>query len=149
MTDKELIKQDKEPKCIYNRTLEERKKFCKYCSAACSVRIEEEPASEDLEEEIQRAYYDKSLYDADNLDRQDFNNIARHFAEWQKHQMKETLQTEYEKGRFDMREEIMKDAIECVVEDWCGDSPEITIPLNPQDFKTGDKVKIIVIKSEQ
>lgn len=63
--------------------------------------------------------------------------------------MKETLQTEYEKGRFDMREELMEDAIECVVEDWCGDSPEITIPLNPQDFNTSDKVKIIIVETEQ
>lgn len=87
MTDKELIKQEieyrlssgkysinskqalediivfidsipEEPKCIYNKTLEERKKFCKYCSAACVVRIEEEPVSEDLEEAAE-AFYDK------------------------------------------------------------------------------------------
>ena len=47
-----------------------------------------------------------------------------------------------------IREEMMKNAVECVVEDWCGDSPEITIPLNPQDFKTNDKVKIIIVKTE-
>jgi len=42
-----------EPKCIYNRTLEERKESCKYCSAACDVWIKKEPTSttnEDLEE---------------------------------------------------------------------------------------------------
>lgn len=68
---------------------------------------------------------------------------------WQKNQMKEALQIEYEKGRFDMREEMMKDAVECIVEDWCGDSPEITIPLNSQDFKNGDRVKTIILKTEQ
>ena len=62
---------------------------------------------------------------------------------------KEALQTEYEKGRFDMQQEMMKDAVECIVEDWCGDSPEITIPLKPQDFKAGNKVKIIICKTEQ
>ena len=35
----------------------------------------------------------------------------REAAEWQKQQMKEVLQTEYEKGRFDMREEMMKNAV--------------------------------------
>lgn len=35
-----------EPKCIYNHSLEERQRFCKYCSAACQVRIKEEPVSE-------------------------------------------------------------------------------------------------------
>jgi hypothetical protein len=48
-----------------------------------------------------------------------------------------------------MREEMLKDAIDSIVEDWCGDYPEITIPLNPQDFKTGDRVKIIICKPEQ
>ena len=52
-------------------------------------------------------------------------------------------------GMNKMKEEMMKNAVECVVEDWCGDSPEITIPLNPQDFKMGDKVKIIIVKEEQ
>ena len=33
-------------------------------------------------------------------------------AEWQKQQMNETLQTEYEKGRYDMQQEMMKDAVE-------------------------------------
>ena len=36
-------------------------------------------------------------------------------AEWQKQQMKEALQTEYEKGRFDMREEMMKDTVETTI----------------------------------
>lgn len=34
--------------CIYNKTLEERIKYCKYCSAACEGRVKE-PISEDLE----------------------------------------------------------------------------------------------------
>jgi len=40
----------KEPKCIYNKTLDERKKFCKYCSAFCTIGFKEEPVSEGLEE---------------------------------------------------------------------------------------------------
>lgn len=32
-----------EPECIYNHSLEERQRFCKYCSAACQVRVKDEP----------------------------------------------------------------------------------------------------------
>lgn len=35
--------------CIYNRTLEERVKCCKYCSAACEGRVKQ-PVSEELQE---------------------------------------------------------------------------------------------------
>lgn len=32
-------KREKESACIYNRSIEERKRCCKYCSAACQARI--------------------------------------------------------------------------------------------------------------
>ena len=51
-----------EPKCIYNRTLDERKKFCKYCSAACDVRIEEESASKDWKNTILNTNDIKIMY---------------------------------------------------------------------------------------
>lgn len=112
-----------EPKCIYNRTLEEREKFCKYCSAACDVRIEEELANKDLEEACDD-YYDETWDEHGGIamvvnnchdiwfPSQATNDFFKAGAEWQKQQMKEILQTEYEKGRFDMREEMMKDAVE-------------------------------------
>jgi hypothetical protein len=65
-------------------------------------------------------------------------------CEWQKHQMKETLQTEYEKGRFDMREEMMKDVVDG--EYWDG---SIYLDNRPTEYKDGDKVKIIIVKEEQ
>jgi hypothetical protein len=79
-------------------------------------------------------------------------------CEWQKHQMKETLQTEYEKGRFDMREEMMKDAVEGEVVYKIGSS--IIAPTDIRykvmsdrvyipNVKLGDKVKIIIVKEEQ
>ena len=107
--------------------------------------LDKEPASEDLdflvislEETIGTSPHSREV----------IKEYLQKAAEWQKEQMEDALQTEYEKGRFDMREEMMKDAVESIVEDWCGDSPEITIPLNPQDFKTGDKVKIIIVKED-
>lgn len=79
-------------------------------------------------------------------------------AKWQKQQMKETLQTEYEKGRFDMREEMMKNAVEGEVVYQIGSS--IIAPTDIRykvmsdrvyipNVKLGDKVKIIICKTEQ
>ena len=60
-------------------------------------------------------------------------------ANWRENQMKRTLQTEYEKGRFDMREEMMKDAIDGKITlDLDGN-----ISLDCSDvLYVGDKVKI-------
>lgn len=88
-------------------------------------------------------------------------DIARHFAEWQKDKMKETLQTEYEKGRFDMREEMMKntvletevlmdcdgDGIETPYEEWLT-LEDTEIPCVPDSFKDGDIVKVVLIKED-
>lgn len=76
-------------------------------------------------------------------------------AEWQKQKMKEALQTEYEKGRFDMREDMMKDAVETtIVNDWqYGKDPDhAIIPAIHQRIEgcgVGDKVKIIIVKTER
>lgn len=112
--------------------------------------LPEKPTSEDLEEA------------ASKYVREDFHERSRADfkagAEWQKQQMKEALQTEYEKGRFDMREEMMKDAVEGEVVYKIGNaeiaptdvrykvmSDGVYIP----NVKLGDKVKIIICKTEQ
>lgn len=82
--------------------------------------------------------------------------LARHFAEWQKYQMKEVLQTEYEKGRFDMREEMMKDALDCSIiihpnDRFANYSISAYIPpLHKAStyISNGDKVKIIIVKED-
>ena len=49
-----------------------------------------------------------------------------------------------------MKEYLMNEAVEGVVENWNPEShPEITIPLNPEEFTVGDKVKLIVIKEDE
>lgn len=138
-----------EPKCIYNRTLEERKESCKYCSAYCTVRIKEEPASEDLEEVITKCY--KSRTDL-MMTRNQFGELIHRFTEWQHGKdFDDLLQSEmkfpkefYEKGRFDMRDEMMKDAVGG--EYWDG---SIYLDNRPTVYKDGDKVKIIICKTEQ
>lgn len=47
------------------------------------------------------------------------------------------------------REQMMKEAVDAIVEDWNPDpEPEITIPLNPEEFTRGDKVRVIVLPKE-
>lgn len=122
---------------------------------------DKEPANKDLEEEIGKYIY-SIPHSADGFWPKDIDcysqearikygvyhywsyeqvrKIAHHFAEWQKQQMKEALQTEYEKGRFDMREEMMKDAVDG--EYWDG---SIYLDNRPTEYKDGDKVKIIIV----
>lgn len=70
-------------------------------------------------------------------------------AETFKEEMKETLQTEYEKGRFDMGEEMMKDAVDATILDVDAQTIEFSLwPEKLLDIKGGDKVKIIITKKE-
>lgn len=73
-------------------------------------------------------------------------------AEWQKQTMENALQTEYEKGLFDMREEMMKALVNGeVVKDIHNQLSVKSEPLNDAfgDIKSGDKVKITILKEEQ
>ena len=106
----------------------------------------EEPASKDLEEEITKCY--KSRTDL-MMTRNQFGELIHRFTEWQKQQMNEALQTEYEKGLFDMQQEMIKDAVDATILDV--DAQTIEFGLWPEkllDIKEGDKVKIIIIKEE-
>lgn len=143
------------------------------CEADCTT------IDEDLEAEIQRYFSEEKWIE------KPIAEIAIHFANWQHgkdfddllqsemkfpkeyyergkadamKEMKEALQTEYEKGRFDMREEMMKDAVDGEVVYQIGSaeiaptdirykimSDRVYIP----NVKLGDKVKIIIIKEEQ
>lgn len=59
--------------------------------------------------------------------------------------MTEALRTEYEKGRYDMREEMMKDAVD-------GTMGFVSIrhenPNFNENLKEGDKVKLIIVKED-
>lgn len=89
---------------------------------------------------------------------------ARHFTHWQHGKdFDDLLQSEmkfpkefYEKGRFDMREEMMKDAVEgcvslIVKSDTSSRNLFISTPQlykELQKYEDGDKVKIIIVKEE-
>lgn len=165
MTDKELIKQEIERR--FNDNMEASEQYTEdsnshalftsaakedYDLLAFIESLPKESANKDLEEEINK------VEDWYPVELKYIQEIARHFVEWQKQQMKEALQTEYEKGRFDMREEMMKDAVEGEVVYKIGNaeiaptdvrykvmSDRVYIP----NVKLGDKVKIIICKTEQ
>lgn len=140
-----------EPKCIYNRTLEERKKFCKYCSAACDVRIEEEPTSEDLIEEIDKIWktcnpIDEGMgVETANIHIEQFGDIAHHFAEWQEKKMLGIAEAFYQQGRYEQEQEMMKDVVDG--EYWIGEI-HLDTPII-QGYDDGDRIKFIPIKTEQ
>ena len=82
-------------------------------------------------------------------------------ADWQKEQdLAEMAQSKsplsvaytnrcFENGKQVMKEQMLKDAVDGVVENWNSEPhPEITIPLNPEEFTAGDKVKLIIVKED-
>lgn len=100
------------------------------CEAICTTK------SEDLEEAASE-YVGEDFHERSRAD-------FKAGAEWQKEKMNLYLQTEYEKGLFDMRQAMMKNAVDCVfgsraTSAFVDDFPNIGI---------GDKVKIIIIKED-
>jgi hypothetical protein len=120
-----------------------------YNNATIASKDFGELPKETLDEAAVRTHIE--LEESGNLS---FINTFSKGAEWQKQQMKETLQTEYEKGRFDMREEMMKDAVIA----WVNTYESVTNPydnevsfitnLSPSKFKNKETVKIIIVKEE-
>ena len=147
--------------CIYNRTLEERVKYCKYCSAACEGRVKE-PVSEDLEEAIDTYL---ATYFGGEKEKQDWpflKKMAIHFAQWQRqkdeHLIWQTSSANWEKGIEEGKKQMMKSAVECYI----GANKEMTHKLlcfSPRgqkialddalsEIRIGDKVRVIIIKEE-
>ena len=71
--------------CIYNRTLEERVKYCKYCSAACEGRVKE-PVSEDLEKAVNAYISNENNYSHSRTD------TFKAGANWQKKKKKKSME---------------------------------------------------------
>lgn len=65
--------QQEQPECIYGRSLEEREKYCRICSAVCKARVQQEQQEVDLEKEIIR-------YQREDMDRDTtVGDVAHHF----------------------------------------------------------------------
>ena len=172
MTDKELIKQEIEYRLSSGKysinskqALEDIIVFIDSLPKESGCEVNFTTKSEDLEEAMELSVSEEPLleffatgqptigaYNEDSL-----RNQFEAGAEWQKQQMKEALQTEYEKGRFDMQQEMMKDAVEGTVKYEIGSAeiPQcdrryqvLSDPAPIANAKLGNKVKIIILKTE-
>lgn len=79
--------------------------------------------------------------------------VAHHFAEWQyqkdRGEFAQIKAKTWCEGFDACKEQMMKNAVDAIVENWNpGPEPEITIPLNPEEFTCGDKVRIIILPKE-
>lgn len=127
-----------------------------------------ETASEDFEKEFNRF-----LDDVEGVPRMWHSDeqmewgmdIARHFANWQKEQdIRDMLKSDetdfvkcYERGQEDMKKQVLKDAIDGVVQ-WSPDSEGLYMGAGSLRIKydrathgnpkEGDKVKILIIKED-
>ena len=70
-----------------------------------------EGLEEDLKKEITRTYHDGSVADTSDMDHNDYENIARHFAEWKAEKDKEIIEVAedhaYFAGSESMREKVI------------------------------------------
>lgn len=123
--------------------------------------MQDEPINEDFEKEVEKMWAQESKcrdtdYTIAELTKQDYEDCARHFANWQKQKDVEVLlnhakciDESYKKGikigKAEMKQQMMKNAI-CTTmqEDDCGDI--VPTIVNQKGFKVGDKVKIIILK---
>lgn len=90
----------------------------------------EEPISEDLLDEIHNRWEDDPHTKWPKCPYKDFKNIACHFANWQKEQIKKTAIEAY------------VDQVEYPGSTW------IQLSENPKDLKDGDDIKIYIIKEK-
>lgn len=68
------------------------------------------------------------------------------YSEEQIEELRTHLMAMFLEGAGWQKEKMMKEAVDAIVEDWNTDpEPEITIPLNPEEFTCGDKVRVIII----
>lgn len=110
-------------------------------------------ATPKLPEELEEAAkeYARNYIPFDQCDFRDILRVFKAVAEWQKVQDQKTIELAEDHamlaGMNKMEQQMMEGAVECVVENWNPEPhPEITIPLNPEVFGVGDKVRVIVIK---
>ena len=126
---------------------------------------QEEPISEDLLDEIHNRWEDDPHTKWPKCPYKDFKNIAFHFANWQKKQDADLGSSayergyhderEYEKGKADIKKELLKDAITTeIVNGWeyGKDEDHAKIPTihikGGINFSIGDKVRVIIIKED-
>lgn len=108
--------------------------------------LSEEP-DKSLEEEISRTYHDGSVADTDDMNHVTYENIARHFAEWQKKQIPMPEDTViFNKGIEEGKRLMMEEAIKCEYDQY---PAAIYLPAPIPRMNKGDIVRIIVLPKEE
>ena len=102
--------------------------------------MQEEPVSEDLEKAAIEAF--KHIVDSD---KNSFLEIFKAGAKWQAEQEYTCYEEAFEDGAKWKKEQMMKDAIDTELDDVCG---FLTISIPYHNGIAGDKIKVIIIKSE-
>lgn len=115
---------------------------------------QEEPVSEDLEYASEKCAcrFSSSKYGHDKV-----KDAFIAGANWQKEQeMQDGLKSDntvfqkfYEKGKADMKEQIMKDAVDAEAVYMTGEGTLFNPEVLPNNIKPGDKVKLIIVKEEE
>ena len=62
--------------------------------------------------------------------------------------LKDTAHHFYELGKKDMKEQMMKEAVEGTVHNFSSYKPHPTVLVDAKGFNQGDKVRIIIVKEE-
>ena len=110
----------------------------------------------ELDEELERFIASgKSVtvddYGTYSVSYHDFKKVARHFAEWQKEQDDRLADIIYqqgiEKGKDDMKEQMLAEAEECELY-WDGDFLAIDLNMAALGYSERDKVRIVICKKE-
>lgn len=167
MTDKEKIRAEIERRMKASAKIEEEYKgIDKDLSAKAQLKaaeyqsmlvfidsMQEEPVSEDLEKEMD---YLSKRYPEVSFAK--LSRIAVHVANWQKkqcnneanHALVEQIKTQqlcYEKGMADMKQQMMKTAVDKRIETNFLRA-YLCLYVDELGFETGDEVKVIIIKEE-
>ena len=120
----------------------------------------EKPMQEGLEEEIE-AYFDSNFgtpWDGCHpIGVFELDSMARHFAQWQKEQDDRFVDIIYqqgiEKGKDDMEEQMLKEAVEAKIYGYDDGSFELIASWldmpNNSIYKDGEKVRIIIVKEDE
>ena len=165
MTDKELIKQEIEKRIKEGSSkndisegalaLDSLLDFIDSLPEQSGCEVNFTTKSEDLEEEINNYIKDNffgsgSIGFFSNRTKQELNsidvaNIARHFAEWQEKKMLGIAEAFYQQGRYEQKQEMLKDAVNG--EYWIGEI-HLDTPII-QGYDDGDRIKFIPIKEIQ
>lgn len=154
---KKITQSDSFKSSYCNKSLGKEESGCESNFTAKSEDLEEEIGKYTTNHLLKKRNHSTGVY---HLTQKDCDDIAHHFAEWQKQKDQEIIELAEDHamlaGMNKMKEEMMKDAVEGAIYGNIRNQEEEpyeiyaesdNLPLNGK-FKMGDKVKIIIVKED-